>query len=43
MGFGPLTDPLTVVALLGVRFSKHTDLGHFEPAGSLSGPRAASN
>jgi hypothetical protein len=33
MGFGPLTDPLTVVAVCGVRPSKRTDLGQFDTAG----------
>jgi hypothetical protein len=35
MGFGPRADLLTVVALSGVRISKHADLGHFETVGGI--------
>jgi hypothetical protein len=32
---GPRANPLTVVALSGVRISKHADLGHFETVGGI--------
>jgi hypothetical protein len=35
MGSGPITAPLTFVALCGVRTSKRTDLGHFATAGGI--------
>jgi hypothetical protein len=35
MGFGPGADSLTVVALSGVRTSKHADLCQFETAGGI--------
>ena len=39
MGFGPRADALTVVALSGVRTSKHADLGHFGTAGGIEVPK----
>jgi hypothetical protein len=35
MGFGPLTDPLTIVVLSAVYTSKHADLGQFATAGGI--------
>jgi hypothetical protein len=39
MGFGPLTDPLTIVVLSAVHASKHTGLGHFATAGGIELPK----